>query len=63
MFVSIVLVIMGSLPSTINESQIRALKILLVTHGLQVKSHDLDKFWEEAAKLAHLDVTEELVVP
>ena len=38
---------MGSLPSTIKEPQIRALKILLVIHGLKIKTHDLDQFWEK----------------
>lgn len=37
---------------THKESQIRALKIVLLTWGLQVKTHDLDQFWEEAAILA-----------
>ena len=40
---------MGSLPSTIKEPQIRALKTLLVTHGLKVMTHNLDQFWEEVA--------------
>lgn len=36
---------MGSLPSTIKEPQVRALKTLMVNHN--VKPHDLDQFWEE----------------
>jgi hypothetical protein len=42
---------LGSLLSTIKEPQIRALKSLLVTYGLKVKTHDLDQFWEKATIL------------
>lgn len=41
MFVFFALVIMGSLPSTIKEPNIRALKTLLVTGGLKVKTQPL----------------------
>ena len=51
MFVSFVLIIMGSFPSPIKEPQIRALKTLLDTCGLKVKTHYLGQFWEEAAIL------------
>lgn len=39
---------MGYLPSATKEPQIRALKTLLVTRGLKVKTHDLDQLLEEA---------------
>lgn len=54
---------MDSLPSTIKEPHIRALKTLLVTHGLKVKTHDLDQFWEEAIIFDPLDITREHVGP
>ena len=37
--------------SSIKEPHIRALKTLLVTHGLKVKTHDLDQFGEKATIL------------
>lgn len=48
----LLVIIKGSLPSTVKERQIRALKTLPVTHGLKVKNNDQDEFWKEAAILA-----------
>lgn len=52
LLVSFVLVVItGSLPSTIKETQIRALKTLPVTPGLKVRAHNLDQLVEKAAIL------------
>ena len=42
----------GFSPSTTKEPLIGALKTLLVTCGLKVKTYNLDQFWEEAAILS-----------
>lgn len=43
---------MDSLLSTTKETQIRALKTLLVTCGLKAETNNLDQFWEKVAILA-----------